>query len=194
MIIVVLLIVILLSCAFFYSACFLVMLFTGCTLNAAEQHIQNWISAKLSYQLSKDSRFLCEIESNVEKIIGEERYTSLLRLSESAISYPLLTYDYNGNLPCINVTVAIADDSEKVRIESVLNHLLKQKLRIHGLSDITLVKWDIRPDLKMPYLSLIYSQNRQQQIILERIMVENKNDILQRYSTLVDDETEDLNE
>lgn len=179
----------------FYAACGLVMLWTGCNKETAKKSIQNWISPKVTYVLANDPTFTQEVWTNVEKIIGTNRFADLVSLSETCIDYPFLVFGFNSNLPCVKITVIPADDSERIRIENTLKNLLKRYLRVNGLSDITAVKWGIRSDLEIPYLSIIYTQTEDQVMLLKRTLLENRQTTLQRYAPIKDDEeSEDLNE
>lgn len=179
----------------FYAACHMIRLWTGCTTDEAVQKIHRFVTGRAQYHFCDDTGFANEVWSNVRNIIGDKRFQKLLNLSNTAISFPLLTHGINGGLPYVAISVFYTDDNEKQVLESVLVNLVRGYLERYGYGTNISVKWRTRYDLRMPMLVIEYARTEEEKRILAICLKANQKKIVKQYTPVTDDtEDEDLND
>ena len=178
--------------ACFYVTCHIVKIWTGCDTNEAVKKIHNFMNGTANVDFTSDTGFTEEIWYNVKNIIGDVRFNQLVKLSNSNIGIPLLSFGYNSGLPYIAVSLYYADDSEKQRLESVLINVVKKYLHLSAYDTRLLVNWKRRYDLDMPFLEFRYAKNREQKAIMDYLQAGNCDEIITRNAEVLDD-TEDDN-
>ena len=176
----------------FYIACGITMLFTGCDMDGATREIQNFFCNKSKKELDVDAGFRQEVAETVRTVLGEAKYEYILRVSRTAIEKPLLYFDAKGKLPCINISMYCNEEQKKV-LENLLSNVLKKYLHIYKYVNIFIVDWKFREDLNMPYLEFVYARNRDEQHILNRLLIEEREKFRIANSVVVDEtEMEEL--
>lgn len=179
----------------YYAVCHIIKIWTGCDYNGAVTKLHNFINGKAVYSINNDLGFANDVWDNIKNIIGDKRFEQLLRLSQTAISTPLLSFGFNSGLPYIAVSLYYADDNEKHVIETVIVNLVTQYLKIYGYYHLTLVNWKKRGDLNMPVLQIRYARTREEKNILDIGLQNNRQSIIAVNTNVTDDtDSEDLDE
>lgn len=176
--------------ALYYLVIHIIKQWTGCDNAEAEQKLHNFLNGKTLYSFNNDNGFIIDVENNIRGVIGDKRFEQLFRLSQTAISAPLLAFGYNSGLPYIAITVNYADDSEKRIIESVLTNLVRRYLQIYGYQTRVLIDWKTRYDLNMPYLKISYMTNKEENRIMDIVNQNEQRNIICQNSEITDDEDE----
>ncbi len=179
----------------YYGVCHLIRLFTGCSLEEASVKLHNYVNGTVTYHFENDSSFAETIWHNVRSIIGEKQFEKLKRLSNTAISAPLLAFGIYGGLPTINIC-AYCDETEKQQLQTILSNIVKAYLHRYGYDTTILNEWKIRDDLKMPYLQIRYSKTKSERQLLATYLAQEQQSIIAKSNTTLFDDTdeEDLDE
>lgn len=179
----------------FYIVCHIVKLWTGCNTSEAISKLHNFINGKALYTFNNDIGFANAVWDNVKNIIGDSRFNQLLKLSQTAITTPLLSFGENSGLPYIAVSLYYSNDNEKQVIENILSNLVVTYLKMYGYGELILTDWKIRYDLNMPFLEIRYARTTEEQRILNFVLQSSQEQIISRNSDVVDDtEVDNLNE
>lgn len=178
------------SIVLFYLVIHIIKQWTGCDNTEAEQKLHNFFNGKTLYSFNNDNGFIIDVENNIRGVIGDKRFEQLCRLSQTAISAPLLAFGNNSGLPYIAITVNYADDCEKRIIESVLTNLVERYLQIYGYQTRVLTDWKTRYDLNMPYLEIRYATNKEENRIMDIVFRNEQRNIIDQNGIITDDEDE----
>lgn len=175
----------------YYGVCHIIKLWTGCNSHEAGTKLHNFINGKFPIQFNNDIGFSNDVWENVKNIIGDKRYEQLVKLSQTAIETPLLSFGENSGLPYISISLYYKDQNEKCLIENVLSNLVVKYLRIYGFNTQILVDWKVRYDLKMPFLEIRYARTPEEQNILTFCQRNTQQSIMAKNSAIIDDTEED---
>ena len=189
-----LIVIIMLFIGGFYITCYIIKLWTGCNTDEAAAKIQNWMNPTVQYQFQNDLGFANAVWDNVRNVIGNGRFKRLERLSNTAITIPLLFFGMDASLPFIGICVYYTDDNEKMVLENVLKNLVQYYLRIHGYSPQVITTWKMRGDLNMPYLQIQYARDKNEQRNMAFTLQQIRENIVAQHSALIDDEEEEFDE
>lgn len=148
----------------------------------------------VQYQFQNDLGFANAVWDNVRNVIGNGRFKRLERLSNTAITIPLLFFGMDASLPFIGICVYYTDDNEKMVLENVLKNLVQYYLRIHGYSPQVITTWKMRGDLNMPYLQIQYARDKNEQRNMAFTLQQIRENIVAQHSALIDDEEEEFDE
>lgn len=122
---------------------------------------------------NNDTRFeaglISIIEDNIFNIVGERRFIQLCLLAKSAIGRPLIYPKFDLDLSCIKVSVFYADNSKKMRLQSVLTNAVEQHLGMFGYYPRVYPCWQKHYDLDMPVLVLRYAKTEDEKTILDNV-------------------------
>lgn len=177
----------------YYAVCHIIKLWFGCNDNEASTKLHNFLNGKAQYQFYNDIGFANDVWENVKNIIGDKRFEQLVKLSNTAISTPLLSFGENSGLPYIAVSLYYLDANEKLVLENIITNLVKNYLQIYGYNVQILVDWKVRYDLNMPFLQIKYARTQEEQRLLDIGIRNNQQVIVSRNSIITDDtETEEL--
>lgn len=175
----------------FGGAVHLAKVFTGCSTDEAITKIQNLINGKTVVPLASDPGFYNEICQALHDIIGEKRYSELTKLDSALRAAGHAAVVACGTvlgLPCVAITVAPKDDTEKQIIEAVLIGITKKHLAARGLGPEVIGDWKNRMDINTPYLEIRYPDNAQdRKVILDTIARDGLGSI-EANTSLTDDE------
>lgn len=195
MLIIIILLLFILAIFSYYAVCHIIKLWTGCNDLEAVVKIHNFINGNAVYSFENDFGFENAVCENIRNIIGDKRYDQLIKLSQTAISTPLLSFGYYSGLPYIAISMYYEDDNEKQVLENILTNLVRSYLRIYGYGTNILVDWKIRPDLKMPYLLIRYACTKEEKRIIEMTLQTSIKSIIDTNTDITDDtESDDLND
>lgn len=175
----------------YFGVCKLISIWTGTDMEEAQMRLHNYLNGTVTYSISQDSSLADTLWANIKNVIGDKRFAQLTKLANSNIGAPLLNFGVYGGLPCISVCVYTINQQEKQIIETVLTNVVKSYLVRYGFSDELLVEWRVRDDLQMPYILIRYATNKNEQKLLNSIIVEKGKHIINSNSTLLDDTSED---
>lgn len=177
----------------YYVACHIIKLWFGCNDNEASMKLHNFLNGKIQYQFYNDIGFANDVWGNVKNIIGDKRFEQLVKLSNTAISTPLLSFGENGGLPSIAVSLYYQDANEKLVLENIITNLVKYYLKIYGYNEEILVDWKVRYDLNMPFLQIRYARTQEEKRLLDIGIRNNQQVIVSKNCVITDDtETEEL--
>lgn len=179
----------LLGIAVFYGIVFFIMLWTGCSFEEAIEKIRVWLSREEKPTLEKDVNFFNDSWQTVRNIIGDERFNKLVKLSNTPIATPLLSFNYSSGLPYIAVCTYCTDE-EKIIIEALLKNLILNYLTFYGYYPKVLIDWKFREDLQIPYIMIRYAKNSEQRRIIDWCLEREKEKIVTQNSDIIDN-TED---
>jgi len=181
--------------ATYYVVIHIIKLWSGCDASEAATKLHNAINGKINYTFSNDASFEQNVEETIKTVIGDARFSQLIKLSRTAIDTPLLSFGYNSGLPYIAISVYYQDDKEKLVLENLLTKLVCRYLQINGFSPQILVDWKNRSDLQMPVLMIRYAQNKEERRILDICLQNTRKDIITQNTDVIDDtDEENLNE
>lgn len=169
----------------FFATRKVVMMWTGSTKEEATKKIQNYITQREEYHLSSDQMLNTDIENALNDIIGDSRYDTLCKLARTV---PLITRNYSGGLPYIEITISYIDENEKIRIENILTNIISKYLGIHGLCRDILADWNVNRNVKMPALMIRYAETEEQLKILNACLQQETTKIIEKYQPLKDGE------
>lgn len=82
--------------------CYIIKLWTGCNTDEAVAKIQNWMNPTVQYQFQNDLSFANAVWDNVRNVIGNGRFKRLERLSNTAITIPLLFFGMDTSITFAN--------------------------------------------------------------------------------------------
>lgn len=177
--------------ALYYGVCHIIKLWTGCDEEEAVAKLHNFFNGQAGLSFENDSGFVNNMWYNVRNIIGDKRFDQLMRLSQTAISTPLLFFGIEGGLPFIAVCVYYNDENEKRVLQVVLTNLTRKYLKVYGYDDTVVVDWKMRYDLNMPYLEIRYARNKEERRILDLHLSNEGNEIITRNSDVNDDDDDE---
>ena len=163
----------------------LVMLWTGSTKEEATKQIQAFVSQKESYHIATDQMLITDLWNAVNDIIGDTRYEEICRLSRTS---QMFETSYASGLPYVAITVAYADENEKMRIEHVLSDIVSKYLSIHGMCNGVLSDWKENGKVKMPTLMIRYAETEEQLKILNAYLHEETTKTIKKNQPLKDDD------
>ena len=168
----------------------LVMLCTKCTFEDAREKIASFFKEN-EYELSCDFNYIQSINEIVKDILGDSRYDELCKLDK--YSKTLLFCNNHSGLPSVKITLSINDDSEKKRLETVIEEITRKYLLQYGKSPYVklLLEWSHDAVLDLPRLVLLYSRNKKECTILDAFEEANVKKMASKYSSVFD-ETDDL--
>lgn len=178
--------------ATYYLLCAIIMQYKQCGIEQAQKIISDFLSGRSSYQLAMDTRFVYCVEETVEKIIGKNRFESLVALGRTCISCPLLFFGFESGLPYVAVTFPYEDEEEKRRFEISMRNLVVKFLGIHGIEYLISVVWEQHKELGLPLLKVYYALSIEQNCILQKSVEFEQLEMLSKYQDVTDDEDVDL--
>ena len=189
------LLLIALFCAFcYFIVLLLIMLWTGCNSTQAQQRLHNLINGKVQTKIENDMGLQNEVWSNVQKIIGEERFKQLQALNTTAIYFPLLFWGNEGRTPYIGISTYYKDDTEQKVLENVIKNVVVRYLQSYGYCTTILSTWKKREDLQMPYIEIKFARDSEEWNTLAIQIRERQNAIALMNKPIKDNtEDEDLN-
>lgn len=186
--------ILILGAGSFYTACFIVKLWTGCTMEQAGRKIHNRINGKVVYSFPTDAGFAEEVWENIRSIIGEVRFQELWKLSNTKIDRPLLCFGVKRCLPYIAISVYCNDNNEKCVIRNVVKNIVELYLNLYGYGIQTLTNWSFRYDLAMPVLYIYYFRNETEKRTFDKLLEYIQKKTKDKNNDIHDDtEGDDLN-
>lgn len=179
--------------AAYHAALKIISLWTGCNKQEAAKKLHSLWNKEIAVSFNTDTGFIETVWTNVRSIIGEKRYEELVRLSNTAITTPLLYFGFGSGLPYIAISLYYKDENEKNIIENVISNIVVNHLRIYGYDTSIKTFWKTRDDLQMPYLQIFYARNQEEERIFQIHLQSEKKRIIAQNNPLIDDtENEDL--
>jgi hypothetical protein len=172
----------------FFGVVKLICLWTGCSEDEATKKVRNFMNR--SYQISNDTTIVEEMWNAIAKIVGNKRFNDIKNLSETVVVFENRVV--NG-MQSFSFVVNYASEDEQQRVENILKNILKHYLQSYNLCTNVVVRWGVHSTLKMPYITLFFAQNTQQEKNLNRYLKAKQEAILKKYQ-VVRDEDEALND
>lgn len=174
----------------YFSIVGLVMICTKCSFEDAREKVASFFKEN-EYELASDFNYKHSINEIAKDILGDARYDELCKLDK--YSKTLLFCDNHNGLPSVKITLNFNDDSEKKRLETVIEEITRKYLLHYGKSPYVklLLEWSHDAVLDLPRLVLLYSRNKKECTILDVFEEANVKKMALKYSSVVD-ETDDL--
>lgn len=152
-----------------------VMLFTQCSVEKAQEIIALWIQENVSgvprinYELSGDCNYVREVNSIVEEILGEARYDELCKLSNHSSALEFV--DNHAGYPTVQITVNSSDKIEDKRLQMMVERKTREYvLNYKNPANAKVLSiWSKHPVLHLPMLIVMYSRNEKEKRMLDEI-------------------------
>lgn len=165
--------VLLIAIGGFYTAIFVVRLWTGCTKKDAVKRIRDAVNGTVHIPLEQDPGLWSEIWAAIRNIIGEARFDKLRRIYESLASSQggITLCGHHSGLLYIVIILDQLTDAERKLIEAVVVGIVKRHLRIRGLPDLVIVTWG-EYDNGLVYLEIRFGETEEQQGIVRAVLAD----------------------
>lgn len=186
------LLVVIMGC--FYTTVWVIMLFNGISYKEAIEVVQDYFRNDQEQSLENDSGFEYEISENVRAVLGDRRFEELIKLSYTAVEYPLLFFTTCSNLPTIGVSVQYNDENERIRLEKLITRVTEKYIMVHGYYKLTKIEWRIRRDLNIPYLQIQYAKNDRERKTLTILLESERQSFFVKNNAVIDESEEELYE
>lgn len=168
---------------------FLIILIKNCSLSEARSTLTSFFKEN-SYSLSNDINYIQELNKIIRDIIGQERYDKLVILEEH--SRTIFFEDNSSGLACVNIVVSIADDNEKIQIQTLAEAKTQFYLSNYKINDIvTNIEWDKSTVFGYPMLKITYPRNEEECKRIQALKNVEINNIISSSNDIIDD-SEDL--
>lgn len=175
----------------------IIILYSGCNNDDADEIIQQAIaeiyssfSGKIPYHISNDKSLEAEIWNIYGSILGEQRFETLKKLTQSTT---VSLFACEGNIRYFACTIIDPDEREKKILEASITAIFKKYLSCHGMPTITLIQWQQHSTLKFPILSIKYAETQKELRLLQALVDSENEKELQQYNEIFDEE-DDLSE
>ena len=163
--------VLLITVGGFYTAIFVVRLWTGCTRDEAITKIRNKVNGIAYITLEEDKGLWTEIWAAIRNIIGDARFEKLKRIYEAiaASQGGISLHGHHSGLPYIVIILDQLSDAERKLIEAVVVGIVKRHLRTRGLPDSVIVTWG-EYDNGLVYLEIRFGETKEQHDIVRTVL------------------------
>ena len=149
----------------FYALCFILKLYKGCDTEEATEIIRSFFDGTLQKQFENDSGFRTDLCQTIKNIIGDKQYEVLDKLGYTPLSYPMISFNTNGRVPYIAISVIYTDINQQQAIENVVRNLVRDYLRQYRYPENIASNWSEREDIHIPLLIIRYARNKQEEHI-----------------------------
>ena len=157
-----------------------------CSFEEAREAVASWWQENASgvpqsqYELSKDRNYEFAVNSTVENVMGETRYNELCKLARH--SSALVFNDTHAGFPTVQITVNSNSRSEERRLQNILEKLTRDYVQNYrdSANVKVLSRWSKNPTLLLPMLVIMYSRNKHEKGMLDRIEQSDINKIVRR--------------
>lgn len=164
----------------------ILMLCNKCSEKEAKEMIADWWQENTSgqpkndYELSRDCNYDYDINSTVKDILGEARYDELCKLARH--SSALVFNDTHAGFPTVKITANCNDKNEEKRLQRILESKTRQYILSYGdpANAKVLSIWSENQTLQLPMLIIMYSRNKKEKEMLDRIEQSDINKITRR--------------
>ena len=165
--------VLLIAVGGFYTAIFVIRLWTGCSRDEAITKIRNKVNGIAYIPLEEDEGLWSEVWAAIRNITGGARFEKLRRIYEAiaASQGGIRLNGHHSGLPYILIILDQLNDTERKLIEAVIVGIVKRHMGIRGLPDSVLVTWG-EYDNGLVYLEIRFGETEEQQGIVRAVLAD----------------------
>ena len=161
---------------------------TGCSQRDAEDKIRRVIN-KTPDDIAHDPNLENDITERVKAVMGSVRFKDIESLFYAGISW--IYYGYGNNLPYVEVSLYLNDETERMKLKLIICNVIKQYLQAYSFSTDIIPKWERNDSLALDILHIYYCRNEREHDSLLEMSKMNINSIANKNSDLVEDEDDE---
>lgn len=168
--------------------CSLIRICCRCTWDEAREKIKIFLQQSnrdYCYHLADDPAFVNRMEDTIKIIMGDKRFNDLCQMAQ--VDATMKKKNLYG-LPSVAITLVCENDNERLRCENVLSGIVSEFLEMHNYPESTKTEWQINKTFSLPELVIIYSETREQILLLEKLKEMDAKKTAEKYREPKDDD------